>query len=54
MADTFTAYLNLRKPEVGAAADAWGGIDVLDGDLDLLDAVFQSDGLSAVAPVSGP
>jgi len=45
MADSFTANLNLRKPEVGAAHDTWGGLAGLNGDLDLLDAVFLATGL---------
>jgi hypothetical protein len=42
-ADSFTATLNLRKPEVGAADSSWGGS--LNGDLDILDAVFLATGL---------
>ena len=45
MADSFTANLNLRKPEVGAAHDTWGGVAGLNGDLDLIDAVFLATGL---------
>lgn len=45
MADSFTPNLNLRKPEVGAADDTWGGVAGLNGDLDLLDAVFLATGL---------
>ena len=43
MADSFTATLNLTKPEVGAALSTWGGS--LNGDLDLLDAIFLATGL---------
>lgn len=45
MADSFTPNLNLRKPEVGAAYDTWGGVAGLNADLDLLDAVFLATGL---------
>lgn len=45
MADSFTPSLNLRKPEVGAAHDTWGGLTGLNGDLDLIDAVFLATGL---------
>jgi hypothetical protein len=45
MADSFTPNLNLRKPEVGAAFDTWGGTAGLNNDLDLLDAVFLATGL---------
>jgi hypothetical protein len=51
MADSFTSSINLRKPEVGAAFDSWGGS--LNGDLDLLDAVFLATGLSTVAAAVG-
>jgi len=47
MADSFTPNLNLRKPEVGAAFDTWGGVAGLNNDLDLLDAVFLATGLGA-------
>ena len=45
MADSFTPNLNLRKPEVGAAFDTWGGVAGLNNDMDLLDAVFLATGL---------
>ena len=45
MADSFTPNLNLRKPEVGAAFDTWGGTAGLNNDMDLLDAVFLATGL---------
>jgi len=44
VADSFTAYLNLRKPEVGAALDNWGSVPGLNGDMDLIDAVFAPGG----------
>lgn len=53
MADSFTANLNLRKPEPGAAYDTWGGAAGLNADLDLLDAIFLATGLSTVAPPAG-
>ena len=45
MADSYTPHLNLRKPEVGAAHDTWGGLAGLNGDLDLIDALFLATGL---------
>lgn len=53
MADSFTPNLNLRKPEVGHADDVWGGVAGLNGDLDLLDAIFLATGLSTVAAAVG-
>ena len=53
MADSFTGNLNLRKPEVGAANDTWGGVAGLNADLDILDAIFLATGLSTVAPPAG-
>lgn len=53
MADSFTGNINLRKPEVGAAFDTWGGVAGLNSDLDILDAIFLATGLSTVAPPTG-
>ena len=53
MADSFTANLNLRKPEPGQAYDTWGGAAGLNADLDILDAIFLATGLSTVAPPAG-
>ncbi len=40
MPNSFTANLNLEKPEVGADSDLWGGH--LNSDLDILDSIFTS------------
>ena len=40
MANSFTANLNLEKPEVGADSNLWGGH--LNSDLDLLDSIFTT------------
>jgi hypothetical protein len=38
MPNSFTTWLNLEKPEVGADANLWGGH--LNSDLDIIDSVF--------------
>jgi len=40
MANSFTANLNLEKPEVGADSNLWGGH--INSDLDILDSIFTS------------
>jgi hypothetical protein len=40
MANSFTANLNLEKPEVGADSNLWGGH--INSDLDLLDSIFTT------------
>lgn len=42
MADSFTAHLNLTKPEIGASRDSWG--TKLNADMDALDSIFASAG----------
>ena len=42
MADSFTATLNLTKPEVGASRDSWGS--KINADMDALDAIFAAGG----------
>ena len=44
MSGTFTANLNLYRPEVGFDADVWGGTPGLNDDLTKLDAVFAAAG----------
>ena len=51
MADTFTANLNLTKPEVGASTDTWGG--KINTDLDSLDAIFSATGTSVAMNIDG-
>jgi hypothetical protein len=40
MANSFTANLNLEKPEVGADSNLWGGH--INSDLDVLDSIFTT------------
>ena len=42
MADTYTTYLNLTKPQIGGDTDSWGTL--LNADFDTIDAVFNSAG----------
>jgi hypothetical protein len=42
MADSYTPYLNLTLPEVGASRDTWG--TKLNSDLTAVDLVFKTDG----------
>jgi hypothetical protein len=55
VADSFTPTLNLRKPEVSAANNTWGGTAGLNSDLDIIDAIFLATGLgTAVGLHVGP
>ncbi|WJR78775.1 phage tail protein [Bradyrhizobium sp. NP1] len=42
MADTFTAFLNMTLPEIGASDDTWG--DKLNDNLDIIDALCGPSG----------
>lgn len=50
MADAFTQFLNLTKPEIGASRDAWG--EKLNGNSDTLDVWAKATDLLAKAAVS--
>lgn len=45
MAEEYTPNLNLLKPDVGGSTDTWG--DSLNGDMDILDALFDTGPLLA-------
>lgn len=46
MADTFTAFLNMTLPEIGASDDTWG--DKVNDNFDILDALFGTTGEGTV------
>ena len=47
MADTFTPFLNLTKPDIGGDTDTWG--QLLNNDMDLIDAGVKAASNSATA-----
>lgn len=51
MADTFTAFLNMTLPEIGASDDTWG--DKLNDNFDILDALFATTGEGTVVVRDG-
>lgn len=50
MADTFTGFLNLTKPEVGGSRDSWG--TKIDGNFDAIDTWAQNTDALAKAALS--
>lgn len=51
MADSYTANLNLTKPEVGGSADSWG--TKTNADWEIVDAIFAADGTGTAVGLNG-